>query len=295
MSKSIMEHRFSDAHLTPYSASDEFIEIQVENCGVVDYAEFTKRDIIAIAKHFNLTAENKMITEIKVGDYIEKSELDTEQKYNDVVEVFEQWGFEWGDGATENYRYLNDYDCLVICKDGLWQSSSDRYKKRKLTYNDIMRLKKVDVDNCNVDKLVSGGKVDVSSGPFKSADTTEKIIFDDHFKPKLNKVSTVNRDLEGQMAGKKFDGDKLRFSLIPPQPLSDVNKVLEFGAKKYGANSWQKVDNAQERYFNAAMRHLLAWQSGELVDDESGLPHLAHAQCCLMFMMHFDVEAKEVK
>ena len=113
-----------------------------------------------------------MITEIKVGDYIEKSELDTEQKYNDVVEVFEQWGFEWGDGATENYRYLNDYDCLVICKDGLWQSSSDRYKKRKLTYNEIMQLKKVDVDNCNVDKLVS------------------------------NRVSTVNRDLEGQMQGK---------------------------------------------------------------------------------------------
>lgn len=123
----------------------------------------------------------------------------------------------------------------------------------------------IDVDNCNVDKLVS------------------------------SRVSTVNRDLEGQMAGKKFDGDKLRFSLIPPQPLSDVNKVLEFGAKKYGANNWQKVDNAQERYFNAAMRHLLAWQSGELLDDESGLPHLAHAQCCLMFMMHFDVEAKEVK
>ena len=32
--------------------------------------------------------ENKMITEIKVGDYIEKGELDTEQKYNDVVAVF---------------------------------------------------------------------------------------------------------------------------------------------------------------------------------------------------------------
>lgn len=198
----------------------------------------------------------EMITEIKVGDYIEKSELDTEQKYNDVVGVFEQWGF-------TKYCHHSGFDSLnsnyPLSIYGSTYAKSRYGLKRELTYNDIMSLKKVDVDNCNVDKLVS------------------------------NRVSTVNRDLEWQMAGRKFDGDKLRFSLIPPQPLSDVNKVLEFGAKKYGANNWQKVDNAQERYFNAAMRHLLAWQSGELLDDESGLPHLAHAQCCLMFMMHFDV------
>ncbi|AGR46570.1 hypothetical protein TW1_054 [Pseudoalteromonas phage TW1] len=206
-----------------------------------------------------------MITEIKVGDYIEKSELDTEQKYNDVVEVFKQWGFKWGEDAVKGYgKFKSNHgfgDSLGIAEDGFYHLAElSSSKERKLTYDQVMQLKKVDVDNCNVDKLVS------------------------------NRVSTVNRDLEGQMAGKKFDGGKLRFSLIPPQPLSDVNKVLEFGAKKYGANNWQKVDNAKERYFNAAMRHLLAWQSGELLDDESGLPHLAHAQCCLMFMMHFDVD-----
>lgn len=150
--------------------------------------------------------ENEMIKEIKVGDYIEKSELDTEQKYNDVVEVFEQWGFTFH--QVSNDRYSNfDGDCLLYVNNGWllmdYQFSDNRWRKRKLTYDDIMSLKKVDVDNCNVDKLVSGGKVDVSSGPFKSADTTEKIIFDDHFKPKSNRVSTVNRDLEGQMASKK--------------------------------------------------------------------------------------------
>lgn len=94
------------------------------------------------------------------------------------------------------------------------------------------------------------------------------------------------------MSGNKYDSEKMRFSLIPLAELQDVNKVLEFGAKKYGADNWKKVDNAQERYFNAAMRHILAWQSGELLDDESGLPHLAHAQCCLMFMAWFDENVK---
>lgn len=147
--------------------------------------------------------ENEMITEIKVGDYIEKSELDTEQKYNDVVEVFEQWGFTGYMTANDYVQTMNDAFQLIFIKDNRFMLCSHAAEiQRKLTYNDIMSLKKVDVDNCNVDKLVSGGEVDVSVGPFKTPDTTEKIIFDDHFKPKSNRVSTVNRDLEGQMQGK---------------------------------------------------------------------------------------------
>ena len=40
------------------------------------------------------------------------------------------------------------------------------------------------------------------------------------------------------------------------------------------------------RYFSAAQRHLLAWNDGEDNDPESGLPHLAHASCNLMFMLY---------
>ena len=48
--------------------------------------------------------------------------------------------------------------------------------KRKLTYNDIMSLKKVDVDNCNIDKVVSrsrGGPV--NSGPFMELESKWKL------------------------------------------------------------------------------------------------------------------------
>ena len=92
--------------------------------------------------------------------------------------------------------------------------------------------------------------------------------------------------------GKKFDQGKPRFSLIPQEPLQDVMSVLEFGANKYGANNWNKVENPQQRYLDAAMRHIMAWQSGELLDEESGKPHLAHAQCCLLFLQQFDKELK---
>jgi hypothetical protein len=52
--------------------------------------------------------------------------------------------------------------------------------------------------------------------------------------------------------------------------------------------AWQKVPNAKERYFAALMRHLTAWWDGERADPESGLHHLAHAGCCLLFLIWFD-------
>lgn len=55
---SIMEHRFSDTYFRPWSANDEVIELELEDDGVFGYVQFNKQDAIAMAKHFNLTAED---------------------------------------------------------------------------------------------------------------------------------------------------------------------------------------------------------------------------------------------
>lgn len=90
--------------------------------------------------------------------------------------------------------------------------------------------------------------------------------------------------------GRKDDAAKPRWSLIPWAQLAQVVEVLEHGARKYGDFNWRRVPLASDRYFDAAMRHLVAWRHGERLDPESGLPHLAHAICCLLFMMWFDDE-----
>lgn len=98
--------------------------------------------------------------------------------------------------------------------------------------------------------------------------------------------------------GKKFDAGKPRFSLVPPDALASVMQVLEFGAEKYGVDNWRKLDNLQQRYLDSTMRHIMATRKGELIDSESGLPHLAHAICGLMFMledMHRPVLADAVE
>ncbi len=85
--------------------------------------------------------------------------------------------------------------------------------------------------------------------------------------------------------GRKDDEEKMRPLLLPVFGLYAVIAVLEYGAKKYEADGWRRVDNAESRYLNAAMRHLLSRLAGEKLDPESGLPHLAHAVCCLLFVL----------
>lgn len=81
----------------------------------------------------------------------------------------------------------------------------------------------------------------------------------------------------------KADQAKARMDLLPPKVLEGVAQVLAFGAKKYAAWNWVKAP-AYGRYFAAVQRHLAAWQAGEDLDPETGLPHLHHALCSLMFL-----------
>jgi len=89
--------------------------------------------------------------------------------------------------------------------------------------------------------------------------------------------------------GKKYDSGKARFDLVPLRAVLKIAEVLTFGAEKYGANNWQNVTPFEGRYFAALLRHLTAWRAGELVDPETGLSHLAHAGCCLLFLLSGEI------
>lgn len=86
--------------------------------------------------------------------------------------------------------------------------------------------------------------------------------------------------------GKKDDAGKARWRLFPWTAAKIVLNVLEHGAKKYGEDNWKLVQDGERRYVDAAMRHLVAHISGEEMDEESGLPHLAHAACSVLFAIH---------
>lgn len=85
--------------------------------------------------------------------------------------------------------------------------------------------------------------------------------------------------------GRKYDSEKLDYTLVPWEGMEDIVKVLQYGAKKYARDNWKHVENNKTRYLAAAFRHLVQHNNGELADDETGLSHLAHAGCCILFLL----------
>ena len=84
--------------------------------------------------------------------------------------------------------------------------------------------------------------------------------------------------------GIKHDSNKPPWSLLPFDGLEEVVKVLGYGATKYDAHNWRNGFK-YSRLSDAALRHLTSFIRGEDKDPETNLSHLAHAVCCLLFLL----------
>jgi hypothetical protein len=93
--------------------------------------------------------------------------------------------------------------------------------------------------------------------------------------------------------GKKYDDGKTDYTLIPFDALTEVVKVLEFGAKRYGAGNWQYLEDGERRYLKALFRHLVRLLAGETHDPDSGLHHMAHVGCNALFALALSIRTRE--
>jgi hypothetical protein len=95
----------------------------------------------------------------------------------------------------------------------------------------------------------------------------------------------INSTAKGSCA--RTNGGKVMFSLLPLHLLHGVARVLMFGSKKYAPWNWAK-GGAWSTPFDSCMRHLIKfWYMSEDCDEESGLHHLDHAICNLIFLRHY--------
>lgn len=92
--------------------------------------------------------------------------------------------------------------------------------------------------------------------------------------------------------GRKFDGGKLRYDLLPVHALEEVTRVMTLGAEKYDPENWKRVPEGRRRYTAAAFRHIEAWRKGETTD-EIGTHHIANAISNLMFILEKELQGLE--
>ena len=83
----------------------------------------------------------------------------------------------------------------------------------------------------------------------------------------------------------KADNGKPILSLVPKEIIYEIEKIRNFGVKKYkDPDNWKKVEI--ERYHEALLRHTMAiWNDINARDKESGLLHLSHIACNVAFIL----------
>lgn len=109
---------------------------------------------------------------------------------------------------------------------------------------------------------------------------------------RMDEIATRFGWKEERPDGRKDDQGKNRLGLLPPLALEAVGRVLTFGARKYAPENWRKVPDAKARYLDATLRHVVSYMKGERMDPETGESHLAHAACCLLFLLELDDVAR---
>jgi len=99
-----------------------------------------------------------------------------------------------------------------------------------------------------------------------------------------------------KVTGCKDDVGKPRMGLLPFDALTEVAKVMTWGAEKYAPDNWKHVSAGTERYMDALLRHVAAWQGGEVFDAEAGdkkIRHIAQVATNALFLIWFEIQKEK--
>lgn len=91
-----------------------------------------------------------------------------------------------------------------------------------------------------------------------------------------------------------FQDNKLRWDLLPLEEIEDIVRVYHAGAKKYGPNRWQNLEDGINRYRAASQRHMMEYLRGNKIDEETGCYHLACCAWNIIAMLYLDKHGKGI-
>ncbi len=81
-----------------------------------------------------------------------------------------------------------------------------------------------------------------------------------------------------------FGVKKAPLSTVSAPVMLEVGIGMAEGAAKYGRHNYRVIGVRGSVYYDATMRHLMAWWEGEDIDADSGLSHVTKAICSLVVL-----------
>ena len=97
----------------------------------------------------------------------------------------------------------------------------------------------------------------------------------DRCRGEITHKETEPSGIPAKTPGAKLDKDKLRAGqVLPyfPHAIEALATVGDYGLDKYSEAGFLEVSEGVTRYYNAFYRHLLSYQKGNVIDEDSGLP-----------------------
>lgn len=145
--------------------------------------------------------------------------------------------------------------------------------------------------DCNCGKKEMEEAFKLKESTMKIEETLGPAMLDYKQQAKDEMLKSYVEDLKNSTAGKKHDSGKPAMSLIPPDALIEVGKVMEFGKRKYDQHNWHK-GIVFTRLLDAANRHIKKFESPIQpdLDEESNISHLAHAATNILMALQFVLE-----
>lgn len=77
---------------------------------------------------------------------------------------------------------------------------------------------------------------------------------------------------------------KVPMHVVPCEVLLELGLAMMEGSRKYGSHNYRSAGVRASVYYDALMRHMMAWWEGEDNDPDTGVSHVVKAMACLVVL-----------
>jgi Domain of unknown function (DUF5664) len=214
------------------------------------------------------------------------------QETPDIKHSLELFKDTEGNSILKNQRYTDNEGYTFVVTEVNDNEMICQYDDKFQGLNGIVRWNAHNIDMFGA--YFTKGSIDVS--PFQKVSEAAATSVS----PKRLEAAVGCSD---ESRGTKNDSGKLRFDLLPADSIQEVVQVITYGETKYPSveiqgkkvQNWRVLPDNENRLFAATMRHLWQHRSGEVLDQETKMKHLAHAASSLMFLIAIENEKLTTK